>query len=167
MTANECFRLAGQTSLVTIMVKDCRVSDVIASRGATFSFQGEMACNRKPLYQLIHRAEVFLALQLASWQRHRGERTASAPAAVKTGYAPVNGLKMYYEIHGSGEPLVLIHGGVVGITMFGPNVEALAKGRQVIAVELQGHGHTADIDRPMTVEALADDIAALIQVSRA
>ena len=51
----------------------------------------------------------------------------SVPAAVKTGYAPVNGLKMYYEIHGSGEPLVLIHGGVVGITMFGPNVDALAK----------------------------------------
>jgi pimeloyl-ACP methyl ester carboxylesterase len=70
---------------------------------------------------------------------------------------------MYYEIHGSGEPLVLIHGGVVGITMFGPNVEALAKGRQVIAVELQGHGHTADIDRPMSCEAMADDIAALIQ----
>ena len=88
---------------------------------------------------------------------------AGAPAPVKTGYAPVNGLKMYYEIHGTGEPLVLIHGGVVGITMFGPNVDALAKGRKVIAVELQGHGHTADIDRPMSVEAMADDIAALIK----
>ena len=86
-----------------------------------------------------------------------------APAPVKTGYAPVNGLKMYYEIHGNGEPLVLIHGGVVGITMFGPNVDALAKGRKVIAVELQGHGHTADIDRPMSCEAMADDIAALIK----
>ena len=82
---------------------------------------------------------------------------------MKSGYAPVNGLKMYYEIHGSGEPLVLIHGGVVGITMFGPNVEALAKTRQVIAVELQGHGHTADIDRPMSCEAMADDIATLIK----
>ena len=82
---------------------------------------------------------------------------------MKSGYAPVNGLKMYYEIHGSGEPLVLIHGGVVGITMFGPNVDALAKGRQVIAVELQGHGHTADIDRPMSCEAMGDDIAALIK----
>ncbi len=89
--------------------------------------------------------------------------SAGSDRPVKTGYAPVNGLKMYYEIHGSGEPLVLIHGGVVGITMFGPNVDALAKGRQVIAVELQGHGHTADIDRPMTAEAMADDIAALIQ----
>jgi pimeloyl-ACP methyl ester carboxylesterase len=99
---------------------------------------------------------VLAASSLASGQ-------SAAPAAVKTGYAPVNGLKMYYEIHGSGQPLVLIHGGVVGITMFGPNVEALAKGRQVIAVELQGHGHTADIDRPMSCEAMADDIAALIQ----
>ncbi len=99
---------------------------------------------------------VLAASSLASGQR-------SVPAAVKTGYAPVNGLKMYYEIHGTGEPLVLIHGGVVGITMFGPNVEALAKGRQVIAVELQGHGHTADIDRPMSCEAMADDIAALIK----
>jgi pimeloyl-ACP methyl ester carboxylesterase len=101
-------------------------------------------------------AGVLAASSLASAQ-------PTPPAAMKTGYAPVNGLKMYYEIHGSGEPLVLIHGGVVGITMFGPNVDALAKTRQVIAVELQGHGHTADIDRPMSVEALADDIAALIQ----
>ena len=53
---------------------------------------------------------------------------------VKTGYAPVDGLKMYYEIRGEGEPLVLVHGGVVGITMFGGNVDALAKGREVIAV---------------------------------
>lgn len=82
---------------------------------------------------------------------------------VTSGYAPVDGLKMYYEIHGEGEPLILIHGGVVGITMFGGNVDALAKGRKVIAVELQGHGHTADIDRPFSFEAMADDIAALIK----
>jgi len=88
---------------------------------------------------------------------------SNSSSQVKSGYAPVNGLKMYYEVHGTGEPLVLIHGGVVGITMFGPNVDALAKKRQVIAVELQGHGHTADIDRPMTFEAMADDIAELIR----
>jgi pimeloyl-ACP methyl ester carboxylesterase len=102
-----------------------------------------------------------VASMLAASSLASAQPGASAP--VKTGYAPVNGLKMYYEIHGTGEPLVLIHGGVVGITMFGPNVDALAKGRQVIAVELQGHGHTADIDRPMSCEAMADDIAALIQ----
>jgi pimeloyl-ACP methyl ester carboxylesterase len=83
--------------------------------------------------------------------------------SVQSGYAPVNGLKMYYEIHGEGEPLVLVHGGVVGITMFGGNVDALAKGRKVIAVELQGHAHTQDIDRPLNFEALADDVAALVK----
>ena len=83
--------------------------------------------------------------------------------AVKTGYAPVNGLKMYYEIHGAGEPLILLHGGVVGITMFGPNLDALSQKRKVIAVELQGHGRTADIDRPLSYEAMAEDIAALMR----
>ncbi|HKN35142.1 MAG TPA: alpha/beta hydrolase [Terriglobales bacterium] len=82
---------------------------------------------------------------------------------VKTGYAPVNGLKLYYEIRGTGEPLILLHGGVVGITMFGPNLEALSEKRKVIAVELQGHGHTADVDRPLSFEAMADDIAGLIK----
>jgi pimeloyl-ACP methyl ester carboxylesterase len=80
-----------------------------------------------------------------------------------SGYAPVNGLKLYYEIRGSGEPLILLHGGVVGITMFGPNLAALSEKRKVIAVELQGHGHTADIDRPLSYEAMADDIAALLK----
>jgi len=88
---------------------------------------------------------------------------AQERAGVKSGYAPVNGLKLYYEIRGAGEPLILLHGGVVGITMFGPNLEALAEKRQVIAVELQGHGHTADIDRPLSYEAMADDIAALMK----
>jgi pimeloyl-ACP methyl ester carboxylesterase len=88
---------------------------------------------------------------------------AQERAGVKSGYAPVNGVKLYYEIRGSGEPLILLHGGVVGITMFGPNLEALAEKRQVIAVELQGHGHTADIDRPLSYEAMADDIAALMK----
>ena len=63
---------------------------------------------------------------------------------IKKGYAPVNGVKLYYEIHGSGEPLILLHGGVGGLDMFGPTLPALAKSRKVIAVELQGHGRTAD-----------------------
>ncbi len=81
----------------------------------------------------------------------------------KSDYAPVNGLRMYYEIHGSGEPLVLMHGGVGGIEMFGPNLQALSAGHQVIAVNLQAHGHTADIDRPLRFETMADDIAALLK----
>jgi pimeloyl-ACP methyl ester carboxylesterase len=81
-------------------------------------------------------------------------------------YATVDGLRMYYERHGPADakepPLVLLHGGVGGITMFGPNLPALAAERAVIAVELQGHGHTADIDRPLRFELMADDIAALL-----
>lgn len=64
-------------------------------------------------------------------------------------YASVDSLKMYYEIHGVGKPLILLHGGVGGIEMFGPNLSALSKTHQVIAVDLQAHGRTADIDRPL------------------
>jgi pimeloyl-ACP methyl ester carboxylesterase len=78
-------------------------------------------------------------------------------------YADVNGINLYYEIHGTGRPLVLLHGGLGAIEMFGPNLEALAKGRQVIGVDLQGHGRTADIDRPLSPQLMADDIAALIK----
>src|SRR5581483_10211146 len=78
-------------------------------------------------------------------------------------YTPVNGLELYYEIHGSGRALVLLHGGLMTIDLnFGPLLAPLAAGRQVIAVELQGHGHTADTDRPMTIEALAGDVVALL-----
>lgn len=82
----------------------------------------------------------------------------------KTGYAPVNGLEMYYEIHGEGQPLVLLHGAFSGIgTSFGAILPELAKTRQVIGFELQAHGRTADIDRPMRLEQLADDTAAAIR----
>src|ERR1700722_6816334 len=78
-------------------------------------------------------------------------------------YAPVNGLQLYYEIRGSGKPLVLLHGGVHTIDLsFGPLLEPLAAGRQVIAVELQGHGRTADTGRPMTIDALAGDVIELL-----
>jgi pimeloyl-ACP methyl ester carboxylesterase len=80
----------------------------------------------------------------------------------QTGYAPVNGLNLYYEIHGSGAPLVLLHGGFGATGMFGDLLDTLAARRQVIAVDLQGHGRTADIDRPLRNEHMADDIAALI-----
>lgn len=79
-------------------------------------------------------------------------------------YATVNGLKMYYEIHGNGMPLVLIHGGGSTIkSNFGTILPELAKTHKVIAVELQAHGHTQDIDRPMTFEQDADDVAALLK----
>jgi pimeloyl-ACP methyl ester carboxylesterase len=92
------------------------------------------------------------------------EASVSAQDTTTQGeYAPINGLELYYEIHGDGEPLILIHGGLGGIVEFSQLLPVLAESRQVIAVELQGHGHTADIDRPLSFEAMADDIAALIE----
>jgi pimeloyl-ACP methyl ester carboxylesterase len=80
-----------------------------------------------------------------------------------TGYAPVNGLKMYYEIHGSGEPVVLLHGAFMAISGdWNDWVGELSKTRKVIAVEMQGHGRTADIKRDITYENLADDVAELL-----
>ncbi len=82
----------------------------------------------------------------------------------KKGYAPVNGLKMYYEVYGTGKPLLLLHGAFNTIDMtFGMLIPELSKTRQVIAVELQGHGRTADIDRPFSFQSLADDVAALLK----
>ncbi len=78
-------------------------------------------------------------------------------------YASVNGLNMYYEVYGTGHPLVLLHGGFGVTGMFAQIIPTLAETRQVIAVELQAHGHTADIDRPLRYELMADDVAALIR----
>ena len=77
-------------------------------------------------------------------------------------YAEVNGINLYYETHGSGRPLVLLHGGLMSGETFGPVLPLLAERHQVIAVDLQGHGRTADIDRPIDVRLMAGDIAALI-----
>lgn len=79
------------------------------------------------------------------------------------GYASVNDLDLYYEIHGSGEPLILLPGAFMTIEAMGALVPQLAATRRVIGVELQGHGHTADIERPLHFGAMADDIAALIR----
>jgi pimeloyl-ACP methyl ester carboxylesterase len=78
-------------------------------------------------------------------------------------YADVNGLHLYYETHGMGRPLILLHGGLMSGETFGPTLPALAADHQVIAVDLQGHGRTADIDRPIDVRLMARDIAALIE----
>jgi pimeloyl-ACP methyl ester carboxylesterase len=89
--------------------------------------------------------------------------TARSDSGERSGYQPIHGLQMYYEIHGSGRPLVLIHGGGSTIgTTFGQVLAPLAEHRQIIAVELQAHGHTADIDRPLSFQQDADDVAALL-----
>jgi pimeloyl-ACP methyl ester carboxylesterase len=77
-------------------------------------------------------------------------------------YADVNGINLYYETHGTGSPLVLLHGGLGSGEMFAPILPLLTAQHQVILADLQGHGRTADIDRPLDVRLMADDIAALI-----
>ncbi|MEQ8687287.1 MAG: alpha/beta hydrolase [Imperialibacter sp.] len=91
-------------------------------------------------------------------------KSTEKTAYFKSGYSDVNGLKMYYEIHGEGDPLVLIHGGGSTIqTTFGNIIPDLAKNHMLIAVELQAHGHTSDRDAPETFEQDADDVATLLQ----
>lgn len=98
---------------------------------------------------------IVLLLMLTHFQMNAQQQTGH--------YATVNGLKMYYEIHGSGAPLVLLHGGgSTIISTYGAILPELAKTQQVIAIELQAHGHTLDIDRPLSFEQDADDVAALL-----
>ena len=102
----------------------------------------------------------FVSAQEATQTPGESEMTTTAP---QTGYASVNGLEMYYEIHGTGEPMVVLHGAYMSIVSMGEIIPRLAETRQVIAVELQGHGRTADVDRPLSYEQMADDVAALMQ----
>ena len=80
----------------------------------------------------------------------------------RTGYAPVGDLSMYYEIHGAGEPLLLLHGAYMTSGLWGPLLEGLAARRQVIVPELRGHGRTADVEGPITYELMGDDVAGLL-----
>ena len=90
--------------------------------------------------------------------------TATTTASTGTGqYADVNGINLYYETHGSGRPLILLHGGLMSGETFGPLLPALAANHLVITPDLQGHGRTADIDRPLDIRLMAGDIAALIE----
>src|SRR4051794_38987036 len=85
------------------------------------------------------------------------------PGAVSSGYADIDGLHMYYEVHGTGSPLVLLHGGMLTIDLnFAGLIPTLARKHQVIGVELQGHGRTGDVDRPLTPAALARDVVGLL-----
>lgn len=114
---------------------------------------------------------IFTFFALASCKQPSGNTmtTQTTPETKTTyestgNYAKVNGLNMYYEIHGNGYPLVLIHGGGSTIgTTFGRILPLLAEHHKVIAVEMQAHGHTADIDRPLSFAQDADDVAALLK----
>lgn len=97
----------------------------------------------------------------------QGESTAMHPAATpapgRTGYVQANGVRYYYEIHGQGEPLLLLHGGLGSIQMFGPVLPELARGRQVIGVDLHGHGRTALGSRPISMVDMGDDVATVLR----
>jgi len=88
--------------------------------------------------------------------------TAHATTPKKSGHVEINGVNYYYELHGKGEPVLLLHGGLGSIDMFGPNMPSLAEHREVIAVDLQGHGRTTLGDRPISLIAMGDDMAALL-----
>jgi pimeloyl-ACP methyl ester carboxylesterase len=120
-----------------------------------------------PTISMGTRSLIGINVSSASTQRGRRRITVTATdwtaEAKGTGrYADVNGINLYFETHGAGRPLILLHGGLGSGEMFGPILPTLAGRHQVIAVDLQGHGRTADIDRPMDVRLMADDIAALI-----
>jgi pimeloyl-ACP methyl ester carboxylesterase len=120
----------------------------------------------KAVISPLRTALAFVATALVMGSSNGDEPAAHPWAESARGhYASVNGLKLYYEIHGSGgTPLVLLHGGGSTIeTSFGKVLAPLAKGRQVIAFEQQGHGRTADVDRPFTFEQSAEDTVALLE----
>jgi pimeloyl-ACP methyl ester carboxylesterase len=104
-------------------------------------------------------------LMLGCNARIQSDGTQENASPVAPGrHASINGLNMYYEVHGSGAPLVLLHGALSATgTSFGKVLPSLARTRQVIAIEQQAHGQTADIDRPLTIEQMADDTIALLQ----
>lgn len=103
---------------------------------------------------ILSKSSIFLILAIFACQGFAAQETKA-----KALYASVNGLNMYYEIHGTGQPLVLLHGSFVWAT----NYPTLSQGRQVILIDMQGHGRTADINRPFTFEQMADDTAALLK----
>lgn len=87
---------------------------------------------------------------------------APMPTPERSGYAPVNGVDFYFAVYGSGPPIVLLHGGLMSGSGFAPILETFAAEHRVVTIDLQGHGHTLPFDRPMTFEAMADDVAGVI-----
>lgn len=122
---------------------------------------------RDPLLPLA--AVTLAAFALPAALHAQGGDTAPPSAAehpskaAKSGYVEANGVRYYYEIHGEGEPLLLLHGGLGSIDMFGPVLPILAEGRQVIGVDLHGHGRTALGERPISLVDMGDDMAAIVK----
>jgi pimeloyl-ACP methyl ester carboxylesterase len=117
---------------------------------------------------MAHMMEITPNSANATPQSYKNERASTsktgsqADSSANRKYAEVNGLKMYYEIHGSGHPLVLLHGAFGFVEGWVRVLPTLAKNRQIIAIELEGHGHTNDLERPLTYEQMTEDTAALL-----
>jgi pimeloyl-ACP methyl ester carboxylesterase len=103
------------------------------------------------------------AVAAAEEAKAQQAETVTAPAPARSGRIAVNGIDYYYEVHGAGEPLLLLHGGLGSTGMFGPVLPALAQGRTVIGVDLQGHGRTTLGDRPIDLKAIGDDLAVIVR----
>jgi pimeloyl-ACP methyl ester carboxylesterase len=111
---------------------------------------------------LISGAAPFAATVAAPAEEGSAPMQTIAPKPTRTGHVPVNGVDYYYEIRGTGEPLLLLHGGLGSIDMFAPILPALAAGREVIAVDLQGHGRSTLGTRPISLIDMGDDLAAIL-----
>src|SRR6266478_2484512 len=111
---------------------------------------------------IVGTAKVAVPVAILAAQDKPPMQTA-APKPVKTGHAAVNGVNYYYAVYGTGEPLLLLHGGLGQIEMFGPNLAKLAQSRQVIGVDLQGHGRTSLGDREISLVDMGDDMASLLK----
>jgi pimeloyl-ACP methyl ester carboxylesterase len=110
---------------------------------------------RRTLLAIVAMASLTLATPIFAQ-----EQQMSQPS--KSGYAPVNGVEVYYAVYGEGAPIVLLHGGLMSGSSFAPIIGTLAEHHQVVTIDLQGHCHTLPFDRPMTFEAMADDVAGVI-----
>ncbi len=107
---------------------------------------------------------LILCINMASVFQSTAQPVTATNALKSSGYAPVNGVKIYYEIYGEGRPLILLHGAYMTIDLnWGQLIPELSKTRKVIALEMQGHGRTADTDRPLSFPALASDVAGVMK----
>src|SRR5438874_5527971 len=108
-------------------------------------------------------AATFAAPTIIQAAQEKPTMQTATPKPVKTGHAAVNGVNYYYAVYGTGEPLLLIHGGLGQIEMFGPNLTKLAQSRQVIGVDMQGHGRTPLGDRELSLVDMGDDMAGILK----
>jgi pimeloyl-ACP methyl ester carboxylesterase len=118
---------------------------------------------KRSFLTLIAAATIAIAAPITAIAQEATMQMPALPTPTESGYADVNGVKIWYQTYGEGDPLVLLHGGFGTVEMFGPNIEILAQRRKVIGIDLQAHGGTGPLGRPMSFEAMATDVAEVIK----